>query len=325
MSVVPVTVSTVTDTVLQALRARVLDEDEPLAGLLRKCLILGAETGSSALREWARRELNGYVDDGAVPDYRTIDGAVILFDGLSGNTWTSGRSIHPLQLPASAREHLPDTMTLRQPVEELERLSLEDSINFRTGPLSLAEMLWNRDLGAYQQVLNLRYALAGSTLTGIVGQVRTNLVEIVVDLTAGTPLTDLPPTARVNEVMRERIGQVGDTYNTNIHQPTGPAAVGKGATARAEGLTLVDVMALLAEMQRTIATVPSSPERDEAEHALTRLSELVEQDEPETGEIIRSAGRVRSAINRLGNAGATAAATRAAEALTEMAMNGQFL
>ncbi len=184
MSLDPDSLADVTDTVLHALRTRALDESEPLAGLLRKCLILGAETGSDALREWARRELNGYADDSTVPEYRAIDGAVILFDSISGRAWATGQSIHPLQLPAKAREHLPETMTLRQPVEELERLAAEDSINFRTGALSFAEMLWNQELGAYQQVMNLRYALAGSTLAGIVGQVRTNLVEIVADLTA---------------------------------------------------------------------------------------------------------------------------------------------
>ncbi len=31
-----------------------LDESEPLAGLLRKCLLLGAETGSGSLRESVR-------------------------------------------------------------------------------------------------------------------------------------------------------------------------------------------------------------------------------------------------------------------------------
>ncbi|MFF0366375.1 hypothetical protein [Micromonospora sp. NPDC005087] len=39
-----------TDTLLRSLRERMLDESEPLAGLLRKCLLLGAETGSEAPR-----------------------------------------------------------------------------------------------------------------------------------------------------------------------------------------------------------------------------------------------------------------------------------
>lgn len=57
---------------------------------------------------------------------------------------------------------------------------------------------------------------------------------------------------------------------------------------------------------------------------LVELREVVEQDEPDTGEVVRRTGRLRSAIGKLGDAGATAATSRAAEALTDMAMNGQF-
>ena len=56
---------TMTSSLLTDLRERVIDEAEPLPGLLRKCLMLGAQTGSQSLREWARFELNGYPDDGA--------------------------------------------------------------------------------------------------------------------------------------------------------------------------------------------------------------------------------------------------------------------
>jgi hypothetical protein len=38
-----------TDSLIRALREKVMDESEPLAGLLRKCLLLGAETGSDSL------------------------------------------------------------------------------------------------------------------------------------------------------------------------------------------------------------------------------------------------------------------------------------
>ncbi len=124
--------------------------------------------------------------------------------------------------------------------------------------------------------------------------------------------------------MRDRVGHVGDVYNTNINRPTGPTAVGRDATSKTEGLSVADLIALLAEVQRTIAAAPASERRDEADRALVELREVVEQYEPDTGEVVRRAGRLRTAVNRLGNAAATAAASHAAEALTDMAMNGQF-
>ncbi|SIS12934.1 hypothetical protein [Microbacterium sp. RURRCA19A] len=88
-----------TDSLLRSLRDRALDETEPLAGLLRKCLLLGAETGSSALRDWARLELNGYTDKSTIPDYRKLPGVPITVDSISGNTWTKGQIITRWQLP----------------------------------------------------------------------------------------------------------------------------------------------------------------------------------------------------------------------------------
>lgn len=313
-----------TDTVLQSLRTRVLDETEPLAGLLRKCLILGADTGSDALRDWARLELNGYGNDDDVPSYRRLPNPTITYDSTSGNTWMTNRTIDALQLPAEAREHMPDHLACTQPIEELEELAKRKAVSVRAGHLSYSEMVWNSKLGPFQQVMNLRYSMTGSVFTGLVGQVRTKLVDIVADLTAGVPLTELPPPARVDEVMRERVGRVGDVYNTNVNQPTGPIAVGKEATAKTEGVTLAEVLALLSDVQRTLAATPSSADRDEADNALVELRKVVDQERPDTGEVVRRTGRLRTAIGRLGNSGATAATSRAAEALTDMAMNGQF-
>ncbi|MBM7025312.1 hypothetical protein [Clavibacter zhangzhiyongii] len=83
-----------TDTLLRSLRDRALDETEPLAGLLRKCLLLGAETGSSSLRDWARLELNGYVEEASVPEYRKIPGVPLSVDSVSGTTLGQGSGVH---------------------------------------------------------------------------------------------------------------------------------------------------------------------------------------------------------------------------------------
>lgn len=313
-----------TDTVLESLRARVLDEAEPLAGLLRKCLILGADTGSDALRDWARLELNGYGDGDDVPSYRRLPNPTIMYDSMSGNAWMTNGTIDALQLPAEARNNMPDYLACEQAIEELEELAKRETVSMRTGHLAYAETVWNAKLSRFQRVMNLRYTVTGSVFKGMVGQVRTKLVDIVADLTAGVPLTELPPTARVDAVVRERIGHMGDVYNTSINHTTGPVAVGQEAVARTEGLSVAEVVALLSEIQKVIAAAPAGPNRNEAEDALVELRDMVEQDEPDTGEVVKRTGRLRAAIARLGDAGATAATSRAAEALTDMVMNGHF-
>lgn len=227
-----------TDTLLQSLREHMLDESEPLAGLLRKCLLLGAETGSGSLREWARRELNGYGDDDEVPEYRKIQEVPISVDSVSGNTWTTGQTLNRLQLPAKAREHLPASLSFKQPVEELEFLSEQKSLNFGAPGLAYAHALWNAELGPFQNIVGLSYVLTGSVVAGMLGQIRTQLVDIIADLTAGTPLSELPNKARVDAAVHARVGQARDVYNTTIHEAKGPTAVGARAQASAAGLGL---------------------------------------------------------------------------------------
>lgn len=313
-----------TDTLLQALRDRILDESEPLAGLLRKCLLLGAETGSDALCEWARRELNGWGDEDDVPDYRKLHDAPIGYNSISGNTWATGLTISRLQLPKKAREVLPVELEFRQPVEELEQHASAKSLLFRTNRLAYAETMWNTELHMFQQVSNLHYTMSGSTVAGMLGQIRTKLVDFVADLTAGTPLTGLPGKERVDAAVHARIG---DVYNTTIMKADGPLAIGSGAEAKTEGLSVDDALRLLAEVRTSAEDVPAE-DRAELDQAIDDLQATLEEDQPETGEVVRRAGKVRAAAQgvaqKVGMLAITAATTTAVDAVTELAMNGAF-
>ncbi|MGH3847825.1 MAG: hypothetical protein ACRDS0_41410, partial [Pseudonocardiaceae bacterium] len=46
-----------------------------LLSLLQKCIVLGGQAGSEKMRDWARRELNGYAGTDTVPDYRHVPAA----------------------------------------------------------------------------------------------------------------------------------------------------------------------------------------------------------------------------------------------------------
>lgn len=313
-----------TDTLLRALRARILDESEPLAGLLRKCLLLGAETGSDALREWARRELNGWGDQEDVPEYRKVHDAPIGYNSISGNMWAKGLTISRLQLPEKARDVVPDELEFRQPVEELEQHAGTKSLSFRTNRLAYAETMWNAELHMFQQVSNLHYAMSGSTVAGMLGQIRTKLVDFVADLTADTPLTELPGKERVDAAVHERIG---DVYNTTIMKAEAALAIGSGAEAKTEGLSVDDVLRLLAEVRTSAEDVPVD-DRAELDQAVDDLQATLEEDQPETGEVVRRAGKARAAAEavaqKMGMLAITTATTTAVDAVTELAVNGAF-
>jgi len=56
--------------------------------------------------------------------------------------------------------------------------------------------------------------------------------------------------------------------------------------------------------------------------AVEELREAVEQDHPDTGEVAKKVGKLRTVANKLGVAAITAATSSAATTLTELAMSG---
>lgn len=300
-----------------------LDESEPLAGLLRKCLLLGAETGSVTLREWARKELNGYGDVDETPDHRTVAGWAISMDSISGNTWTKGQVIDRHQLPRKAWEYVPETLTFKQPVEELEELAGQPTLSFVSSGLAMAASIWNEQLGPFQSVVGLSYVMSGSVVAGILGQIRTRLVDLIADLTAETPLLELPRKEQVDAAVDHRIGHFRDVYNTTIHTADGPVAIGEHANARSEGISIEDALLLLDEVSRAAADVEGA-HRTELLEAVADLRAAVAEKSPDTGDVVRKIGRLRAVANKIGVASVAGAAGGAAQALTELAVGGAF-
>lgn len=310
-----------TEPLLRSLRERALDESETLAGLLRKCLLLGAETGSSSLRDWARLELNGYTDEATLPEYRKISGVPMTMDSMSGNTWATGQTVTRSQLPVAAREYVSEFLFLTQPMEELERLAQEKTLHFKPGGVAAAQAMWNRELGAFQSIVNLSYMVPGSVFAGILGQIRTKLVDLIADLTMSTPLTELPRREDVEAAMLHRIGHVGDVYTTTVVKPSGPTAIGAGANASA-GLSVDDALLLLAAVQRTADSADA--DTSEIEDAIAELHDAVTKPQPETGEVMKRAGKLRTVAGKLGVAAVTSATSAAVSAVTDLAMQGAF-
>ncbi|MFQ1004209.1 hypothetical protein [Modestobacter sp. SSW1-42] len=312
-----------TDSLLRSLRDRMLDESESLAGLLRKCLLLGAETGSVTLRGWARKELNGYDDEDDVPEYRCLSGVPISMDSISGNRWATGQTLSRFQLPQEAWGYVPDIMPFKQPVEALEQMAQQKSLSFSSPGLSMAQAIWNRQLGPFQSISSLSYTMTGSVVAGILGQIRTQLVDIIADLTADTPMSELPSKGQVDAAVSEHLG-VSTVYNTTINAANGPVAIGASAQAKAEGLSVEDVLKLLDAVQEAAASDVDEADQTEVLEAVADLRLALSQESPETGEVVKKAGRLRSLGAKIGGASMMAATESAASTLTEMAMNGAF-
>ncbi|MFF3869931.1 hypothetical protein [Micromonospora sp. NPDC001898] len=94
---------------------------------------------------------------------------------------------------------MPDEFPFRQPIEELEQLAGQGRLFFTSPGLAHAQSIWNDQLGPFQGIVSLHYVMSKPVVAGILSQVRTKLVDLVADLTADTPLSELP-----NDVFPQR-------------------------------------------------------------------------------------------------------------------------
>lgn len=231
--------------------------------------------------------------------------------------------IDRLQLPQKVWEFVPEDFPFRQPVEELERYAERKSLSFSSPGLGMAQTIWNRELGPFQSIMGLSYVMTGSTVAGILGQIRTRLVDLIADLTSDTPLSELPKKDRVDAAVTERIGPVRDVYNMTIHAAGGPTAIGARAKATTVGVSVEDALRLLREVQKAASDVAEG-RRAELEGAVAELRATLEGDHPETGEVVKKVGKLRAVAEKLGVASVSAATGGVTQALTELAVSGAF-
>lgn len=309
------------ETLLRSLRERLLDESESLAGLLRKCLLLGAETGSNALRQWARYELNGYEEGIELPNYRMLPAPTIMVDSFSSNTRATNQPFHRMQLPMKAREGVPEKLPFHQPIEELEKLAEQKALSFTGVGLAYAQTMWNKELDWRQQITGMRFEISGSVIAGILGQIRTQLVDMIADLTADTPLAELPRKDAVDAAVGQHIGT---QYNTTIEVANGPTAIGTRATATIQGLSIDEVLRLIDAVRLTSEESGEFDGKADLLEAAQDLRSEIQADSPNTGEVVKKAGRLQKIAEDVGLPLLTAAAAGAVEAVTGLALSGAF-
>ncbi|WP_155770638.1 hypothetical protein [Mycobacterium asiaticum] len=291
--------------ILKSLRDHVLDESEPLAGLLRKCLALGAVTESDQLRAWATNELNGYPDDAPVPAYRQLH-AQLLVDSTSGPRTTRREPISLVQVPQEFRHYIPERLDLRHPIEELAELaSSEKAVHMASGGFSVAVALWTQKLqleNMFQTIDALYYSVSPSTLVGIVGRIRTALVEIVIDLAKDVPLDKLPSQARVDSVVQVHIGSQ-DNYEVNVGgSNSGVIGQGSGFTQSQTTSIPSELTALITQMRDSLADVQDDEQRADAEQAIDDFEESLTEENPNPEKIKRRSRALEKVATTVGSA-----------------------
>ena len=177
--------------------------DPDIPSLLRKCVALGGQSGSTRLREWATRELKGYRGDAgdALPEYRKVPAAIVI-DGATMNGLVTGQQISPVVLPPEAQGKVEEEVQFWGPIVELSDMVKRATADHETvvgigiaGGSALAGLMnyYAQQRGSSHQITRVYRQVAVTSIVGILDAVQTNLVELVAEIRAGLPGPDAEP------------------------------------------------------------------------------------------------------------------------------------
>jgi hypothetical protein len=208
-----------------------LDDEVPVATALRKCLILGGKSGSEELRDWATRELRGYLAEDDLPSYRIVP-APLRIDGIAGNYKVSRQAFPPTGLPDFAREHIKDEVQFREGVGAIEALLNMDEIKLSPPMASDLVRYMNSDNASpYQHIESLYWQVSHSAVRGLLDQVRTSLTQFVAELRATTGNSSETPTAAVtDQALNVVVTGKRSKVQINSAQASGQQSVASAAT-----------------------------------------------------------------------------------------------
>lgn len=204
-----------------------LSSTAPVADALRACIALGGRAGSTELRDWAHRELNGYVGDVELPEYRRI-AAPLRIDAVQGNHFVggsiiTGQRISPRELPDVVADKIGEEVELRQGIGEIEQLGQRsDQEQVRLSPPMGADIvrMMNSEMQEPLAAINeLYWAVSRTALVGVVDQVRTTLVALVAEIRAGLPDDDgIPSSALADHAVQVVVhGDKNRVVTTTAH------------------------------------------------------------------------------------------------------------
>lgn len=230
---------------LDQIEAGALDGESSLADVLRSCVALGGRAGSVDLRDWARRELDGY-GDGAVelPTYRIVRVAIRI-DGADLAKMVSGQQLSQWEIPEFARETITDEAPIPYGVAELEKLAAKTGtlrLQHPQMPDLIAYMNSQAPFGTSYQ--SMYWAVAPTSIHGILDTIRTNLVALVAEMRA-VGVDDVPSAEAANQAVNVIInGAKRSPVTINTNQASGSEADGcQSITSTPSGTTASNVPA----------------------------------------------------------------------------------
>lgn len=207
-----------------------LDDNVPLATTLRKCVALGGQAGSTELRRWASRELNGYkAGDDDLPEWRIV-GAVLHIDRHTLRAIIKGQQISPMILPDFARDVIKEECPLRMGVAGLEALCVgsEEFVHLvPPGASDLVLYMNHQNDNQFEYIERLYWSISTTAIRAVLDRIRTTLVELVAEMRAGMPAdVNIPNAETASQAVNVAV------HGTRHHVTVTTAQSGSGQTIR---------------------------------------------------------------------------------------------
>jgi AbiTii len=233
---------------LAQIEGDVVDDAVPLSSLLQKCIVLGGQTGSEKMRDWARRELNGYAGADTVPDYRHVPAALMAVitnrAGYNGITQRFDDSVFPRQIRDIIREQVDlEDAILGEGIGVLEAMAGQGTEEHRLIPSwssFIADTLNQHNMAPNSRVAEVYWSVSNASIRGVLVRVRTALAELVAELITLTPQDqEVPDKAAADQAVQFVItGDRATIYYSSQHATDGGTNVAVSGAPAAGPVTV---------------------------------------------------------------------------------------
>ncbi|WP_218080462.1 AbiTii domain-containing protein [Anthocerotibacter panamensis] len=202
---------------LRDIQNTAVDSASDVATLLRKCKILAVRLGNSDFRNWVDRELNGYDDRDALPDYRKLRVESVGHFSGAFNSGLRNAPIPPVCLPAELRESIGYSY-LMQPISAYTSLvdKQERSNAQENWPADLVALV-GRDIYQHMNCMAAWKIIPYNALVALIDTIKTRVLNFSLEIEAQAPhageatLHELP-------LPQDKVSQVFNTYITGSVQ-----------------------------------------------------------------------------------------------------------
>lgn len=209
-------------TLLREIQNSAVSKDESITNLLRKCMILGARLGNDEFNDWVNKELNGYINEDDLPDYRVLDVVESRgnFVGPAGSSLKNGL-IPPSTIDEKWRD-LINKQNLNDGIGIYEDLLERDNDSFKISWPSDLVALCADEINRNMTLLSAWKVIPRGSIKNVVDSVRNKILSFVLDI------EKINPEAGEASVNSKPIPEkeVNKVFNTHIYGDVGSLASG---------------------------------------------------------------------------------------------------